>query len=58
MIRHFFEMASGHSITITTADIKANYIKISPVTRWKKKIEKQDQILNPEWDPGSGRKLV
>lgn len=41
MIRHFFEMASGHSITITTADIKANYIKISPVTRRKKKIEKQ-----------------
>ena len=33
MIRHFFEMGSGHSITITTADIKANYIKISPVTR-------------------------
>lgn len=24
----------------------------------KKKLEKQDQILNPEWDPGLGRKLV
>ena len=30
-------MASGHSIIITTADIKANYIKISTVTRGKKK---------------------
>lgn len=39
MIRHFFEMASGHSITITTADIKANYIKISPVTRRKENRE-------------------
>lgn len=28
-------MASGHSVTIITADIKANYIKISPVARQK-----------------------
>lgn len=37
--RYFLQMASGHSIAITTEDRKANYTKISPVAR--QKLEKQ-----------------